>query len=111
MFCLNLLLFKQHSYQSSFLKYHKQHDGSSNPENLLNKVMMDGLVYLVLLEDLDFLLFLYGWSRLDSVQGECWMGGRSSAGLEVKLIIELMLGLGDLLGVRGRGCGVTDGDM
>lgn len=39
------------------------------------------------------------------------MGGRSSAGLEAKLIAELMLGLGDLLGVRGRGCGVTDGDV
>lgn len=58
MFCLNLLLFKLHNYQSSVLKYHEQHDGSSNPENLLNEAMMDGLDYLVLLEDRDFLLFL-----------------------------------------------------
>lgn len=68
----------------------------------------EGLGYLVLLDDRDF--FSYGWSRLDSVQGECWMGGRSSAGLEAKLIIELTLGLGDLVGVRGRGCRVTNGD-
>lgn len=54
--------------------------------------MMDGLSYLVLLEERDFLLFWYGWSRLDSVHGECWMGGASYTGLEFKLSIESKLG-------------------
>lgn len=43
------------------------------------------LVGVLLLEERDFLLFWYGSSRLDSVQGECWMGGRSYAAFEFKL--------------------------
>lgn len=65
--------------------------------------MMNGLCYLVLLEDRDFLLFWYGWSRLVSVHGECWMGGGSYTGLEVELGEELRHGR--------RDCGAADGDM
>lgn len=57
---------------------------------------MDEERYLVLVEERDFLLFWYGSSRLDSVHGECWMGGLSYTGLEVvKLKLESMLGRGD----------------
>lgn len=38
------------------------------------------------------------------------MGGGSYAGLEVKLIVESMLGWGDWHGVSGRACGATIGD-
>ena len=69
--------------------------------------------YLVLLEERDFLLFTNGLSRLDSDHGECWMGGRSLAGLEeVKLSArESRLGWGDCSGVSCRVCGATGGDM
>lgn len=79
--------------------------------NFVKGVMADGRCYLVLLEERDFLLFWYGWSRLVSVHGECWMGGRSHTWLEFKLSIESGLGWGDWLGVSSRVCGATDGDM
>lgn len=60
MFCLKLLLFKQHDHQSSVLKYHKQHDNSSNPENLLKgkEAMMDGHGLPCLAEGSGLLAFL-----------------------------------------------------
>lgn len=72
---------------------------------------MDSLSYLFLLEERDFLLFWYGWSRLDSVHGECWMGGRSYKGLAFKLCVDSRLGWGDWLGVRGANCGAAQGDI
>ena len=40
----------------------------------------------LLLAEVGFLLFWYGWSRLDSLQGEFWMGQRWFSRLEVELV-------------------------
>lgn len=77
--------------------------------------MADGLSHLFVLEERDFLLFWYGWSRLDSDHGECWMGGGSYAGLELQLNLELMLGQGDWQGdwqgLHSGKRGAADEDM